>query len=55
MFQELESLNLPIHVKRGVIQKLSVSFPWSRILSDSVHVRVENLEVIITQIKYEKI
>ena len=44
---ELESLNLPLHVKRGFIRELCIRIPWTAILSDSVQVDVTGLVVSV--------
>eukprot|EP01096_Ripella_sp_DP13-Kostka_P016434 TRINITY_DN8004_c0_g3_i1.p1 TRINITY_DN8004_c0_g3~~TRINITY_DN8004_c0_g3_i1.p1 ORF type:complete len:607 (+),score=217.93 TRINITY_DN8004_c0_g3_i1:24-1844(+) len=41
--EELQSLNLPVNIKRGFIKELSVNFPWTSLLSDSIVAEVNGI------------
>jgi hypothetical protein len=43
--EQLEDLNLPFHIRRGLIRELQLSLPWSSLLSDSVVLQIHGLYV----------
>ena len=45
--EELEGLNLPFHIRRGLVRELRVVLPWTSLLSDSVVLEVHGLSVRI--------
>ena len=40
-------LNLPITIKEGTLQKLSISIPWTSLKSQSVKIYLEDLHILV--------
>ena len=45
--EALGNLNVPIEIVDGFIGKITVSIPWSALISDSTVMQIHNLELTI--------
>lgn len=49
-----EQQNVPFEFTDGFFEKMSVSIPWSSILSDSISIQVEGLSLTIKKTERDK-
>lgn len=49
-----EQQNIPFEFVDGFIEKMSVSVPWSSILTDATNIEVEGLSLTIKNVERDK-
>jgi hypothetical protein len=45
---QLDELGIPLELRRGFVQKLSIAVPWFQLVSKPVAVRISAVEVVVT-------